>query len=104
MKEQTLVKCLNYYIKFGIVYGACRSYFWLTNLNDSTITSDNKQVYHQVTIPSCILYTSIQMGMSQAVWPLFMLNDLGIYEKYRLGIREKTPPFPFHTLYWKDEK
>jgi hypothetical protein len=103
MKER-VSKAIDYYFKFGVVYGACRSYFWLTRLNDSTINIDNKVVYHQVTIPTFAFYSSIQMGMTQAVWPLFILNDLGTYEKHRLGIKERNPPFPFNNLYWKDEK
>ncbi len=104
MKEETFIKGIKYYIRFGLCYGACRNIYWLNNLNDRTYTADSKYVYHTPTIQTMAGYSLINLGVSQIIWPLFMLSDLSVYEKSKLGIRDLTPPFPFETLHWKDKK
>ena len=98
MKEETLIKGIKYYIRFGLIYGAVRSSYWLTNLNDRTY------VYHTPTIQTTIDYSLMNLVSSYIIWPVYMLSDLSVYEKNKLGIRNLTPPFPFETLYWKDKK
>ena len=104
MREETFIKGIKYYIRFGLVYGACRNSYWLGNLNDKTYTADSKYVYHTPTIQTMFYHSLINLGMSQVAWPLFTLSDLSVYEKSKLGIRDLTPPFPFESLHWKDKK
>jgi hypothetical protein len=104
MKEETFIKYIKYYIRFGLIYGAGRSSYWLTNLNDKTYTTDSKHVYHKPTIQTMFFHSLINTSISQVFWPLFMLSDLSVYEKSRLGIRDLTPPYPFESLHWKDKK
>jgi len=101
MKEETFIKGIKYYTRFGLLYGAGRSAHWLGNLNDKTYTTDSKYVYHTPTVQTMCYYTLINSTFSQVFWPLFMLSDYSVYEKSKLGIRDLTPPYPFETLYWK---
>ena len=101
MKEETFIKAIKYYIRFGLIYGTGRSYYWLTNLNDKTYTTDSKHVYHKPTIQTIFYYTLINSGISQFFWPVFILSDISVYEKNKLGIRDPLPPYPFETLHWK---
>jgi hypothetical protein len=103
MKE-TIAKAIKYYIRFGLLYGTGRNIYWLGNLNDKTYTNDSKNVYHRPTLQTMCYYTLINSAMSQMFWPFFMLSDYSVYEKSKIGIRDLTPPYPFETLHWKEDR
>jgi hypothetical protein len=102
MKEETFVKGIKYYIRFGLLYGAGRSIYWLGNLNDKTYDYYKKDyVTHTPTTKTMCGYAVINTAISQMFWPLFMLSDYSVYEKSKMGVRDLTPPYPFETLHWK---
>ena len=102
MKEETFIKAIKYYIRFGLIYGTGRSAHWLGNLNDKTYDFYKKDyINHTPTIQTMCYYTLINASISQVFWPLFMLSDYSVYDKSRLGIRDLTPPYPFENLHWK---
>lgn len=94
-------KLFNYYFVFGAVYGGFRSNYFLKRVNDMTVTEEGIK-YHPPTTSTFILYTLMQGCISQAFWPYIVLQDIGLYEKHKMGIREKTPPFPFDSLKWRE--
>jgi len=105
MKEESIVKGIRYYVRFGLLYGVCRSSYWLTNLNDKTYDYYKKDyVTHRPTVQAMCGYAFVNSVISQAFWPFFMLKDYSVYEKNQMGIRDLTPPYPFETLHWKGDK
>ena len=90
-------KIFKFYIGFGTLYGFGRSYYWLNRLNDCTLTDEGVK-YHTPTIQTKILYTVTQIGISHIGCPIFLLDDLSIYEKSKLNIKSKNPPYPFDNL------
>ncbi len=95
-------KFLKTYWTVGVIYGGLRSNYWLQNVNEKTYTKDGYK-YHPLTTTSIIKYTLIQGVWCSSLFPLCMLSDLSYYEKSKMGIREFSPPYPFHNLKWKDD-
>jgi hypothetical protein len=85
------------YLGFGIFYGLCRSWYWLSKTN-----SESLAIKHPHTVCNKLFYTCISVGFSQSLWPIFVLSDLNYYEKKNFGIKEVSPPFPFQNLKLKD--
>ncbi len=97
---------LNYrlcYVLFGTAYGTGRSFFYLNQVNDLSLTTTNDVKYHAPTFPTKLLFTVCHASFSSIAWPINMLTDVGIYEKSTLGIKEKYPPFPFNCFEWKQK-
>lgn len=86
------------------IYGISRSIYWTSKVNDRTITKDNVCVYHPPTFAKAGLMTLVTAFSCYTAWPIFLFSDINRYEKSRLGLRDKEPPFPFDVFTWRDEK
>ena len=88
------------YIGMTSIYSLGRSYKYLNNTCDSTYVGHGENIRHPTTLSRKVLYTSSHLAMGPLLFPFSVYNDLEIYFKGR----DISPPFPFTTLYWKDEK
>ena len=91
------------YYSLATSYGAARAVYWLHKVNDDTITKDGIK-YHPPTFAKSLLFTVCSAGMSPCLWPIFMFSDISRYEKSKMGISDKNPPYPFEHFTWRDEK
>jgi len=88
------------YIGITSIYSLGRSYKYLNSTEYSTYIGHGDNIRHPITRSKKVLYTSQQLAMGPLIFPFAVYNDLEIYFKGR----DISPPFPFNTLYWKDEK
>lgn len=86
-----------YYIGFGTIYGLGRSYYYLKRVQDQSNT-----VKHELTTVTKVGFTYMNTNFCQFLWPLLATIDLHRYQKLKMGIKEKRPPFPFDFFEWKD--
>ena len=100
MSSNTIIKG---YLTFGFSYGVCRSLYYYDKLNDTTYTEEGLK-RHPMTIPMFTTMSLLQGGMSATFWPLFMGVDISDYQKYKWGIRDNKPPYPFNAFEWRDKK
>lgn len=96
---------MNYKIYYSLVasYGTGRSAYWLSQVNDYTITKDGIK-HHPPTLTTSVIFSLWSGVMGVGCWPIFMFSDISRYEKSKMGIRDKNPPFPFEHFTWRDEK
>ena len=96
---------MNYKIYYSLVasYGTGRSAYWLSQVNDYTITKDGIK-HHPPTLTTSVIFSLCSGVMAVGCWPIFMFSDISRYEKSKMGIRDKNPPFPFEHFTWRDEK
>lgn len=91
------------YYSLATSYGAARAVYWLHKVNDETMTTDGTKK-HPPTLSKSLLFTALSAGMSPCLWPIFIFNDISRYEKSKMEIRDKSPPYPFENFTWRDEK
>jgi hypothetical protein len=91
------------YWSLATAYGTGRAAYWLHQVNDTTITKDGVR-YHPPTFINSLLFTVCSGVAAVGLWPLFMFSDISRYEKSKMGIREKDPPYPFNYFVWRDKK
>lgn len=91
------------YISIGALYGGCRSYYWLTRLNEVTYTDNpnRMKVEHPPILSTWLHQSIVQVGTSMVFWPLYVISDISTYQKSKLNIRDMIPPFPYNSLKWK---
>ena len=96
---------MNYKIYYSLIasYGTGRSAYWLSQVNDYTITKDGIK-HHPPTLTTSVIFSLWSGVMAVGCWPIFMFSDISRYEKSKMGIRDKNPPFPFEHFTWRDEK
>ena len=96
---------MNYKIYYSLVasYGTGRSAYWLSQVNDYTITKDGIK-HHPPTLTTSVIFSLWSGVMAVGCWPIFMFSDISRYEKSKMGIRDKNPPYPFESFTWRDEK
>ena len=96
---------MNYKIYYSLVasYGTGRSAYWLSQVNDYTITKDGIK-HHPPTLTTSVIFSLWSGVMAVGCWPIFMFSDISRYEKSKMGIRDKNPPYPFEHFTWRDEK
>ncbi len=91
------------YWSLATAYGTGRSSYWLSQVNDYTITKDGIK-HHPPTLTTSVICSLFSGVMAVGFWPIFMLSDISRYEKSKMGIRDKNPPYPFESFTWRDEK
>ncbi len=96
---------MNYKIYWNLTtaYGTGRAAYWMPQVNDFTITKDGIKK-HPPTLTTYAVFSICSGFMSPLLWPIFMLSDISRYEKSKMGIRDKNPPYPFEHFTWRDEK
>jgi hypothetical protein len=100
MSSNSIIKA---YVTFGFTYGVGRTIYYYDKLNDFTYTEEGLK-RHPMTIPMFTTMSLLQGGMSATFWPLFMGVDISDYQKYKWGIRDSNPPYPFNSFEWRDKK
>lgn len=96
---------MNYKIYWSLAtaYGTGRAAYWMSQVNDSTITKDGIKK-HPPTLTTYAMFSICSGFMAVGCWPIFMFSDISRYEKSKMRIRDKNPPYPFESFTWRDEK
>lgn len=96
---------MNYKIYWNLTtaYGTGRAAYWMSQVNDFTITKDGIKK-HPPTLTTYAVFSICSGFMAVGLWPIFMVSDISRYEKSKMEIRDKHPPYPFEHFTWRDEK